>query len=99
MKVLKIENNLGKYSIDGQIYKNIEEISKEDIFEIINKILSEEIEIDEITDNNEIRMPAQKIIYEKIYEKVKSLQVSKDEIIEKNNKLFNEAYTKYKIEN
>ena len=98
MQVLKIENSLGKYSIDGENYKNIEEISKEEIFDIIDKVLDGETEIDEITEENDIKMPAQKIIYEKIYEKIKSLQTNKEEIIEKNNKLFNEAYTKYKLE-
>ena len=98
MKLLKIENNSGKYSIDGTIYKAIEEISKEDILTLINKIFEEVVEIEEPTADNDINSPAQKIIYTKIFEKLKELIASKQDIIDRNQKLFAEAYKKYKFD-
>lgn len=98
MKLLKIEKELGWFSIDGVNYNTIEKISKEDIFEIIKKVLDEEVEVDNVTEQNDIKMPAQKIIYEKIYEKIVTLNESKSEIMERNNKEFADAFEKYKLE-
>lgn len=98
MKLLKIENNIGQYSVDGTDYREIQDISKEDILVLVNKVLEDDVEIDEITDVNDIKSPAQKIIYNRIYTKLNELIASKQEILDKNQKIFADAYAKYKFE-
>lgn len=82
MKLLKIENHNGKFSTDGVNFIEIEKISKDDILKILEKVLSEsEILIDESNEENmKINSPAQKIIYDNIYEKVREVIEEKDEI-------------------
>lgn len=82
MKLLKIENNNGKFSKDGVNFIEIEKISKDDILKILEKVLSEsEILIDESNEEDmKINSPAQKIIYDNIYEKVREVIEEKDEI-------------------
>lgn len=82
MKLLKIENNNGKFSTDGVNFIEIEKISKDDILKILEKVLNEsEILIDESNEEDmKINSPAQKIIYDNIYEKVKEVIEERDEI-------------------
>lgn len=82
MKLLKIENNNGKFSTDGVDFIEIEKISKDDILKILEKVLNEsEIFIDESNeDDMKINSPAQKIIYDNIYKTVKEVIEEKDEI-------------------
>lgn len=82
MTLLKIENNKGKFSIDGINFIEIEKISKDDILKMLEKVLSEnEIMIEESNEEDKkINSPAQKIIYDNIYEKVKEVTSEKDEI-------------------
>ena len=82
MKLLAIENNKGTYSIDGINFIEIEKISKDDILNLLERVLSEaEIIIEESNeDNKKINSPAQKIIYDNIYEKVNEVLLTKEEI-------------------
>ena len=82
MKLLAIENNKGTYSIDGINFIEIEKISKDDILKLLERVLSEaEIIIEESNeDNKKINSPAQKIIYDNIYEKVNEVLLTKEEI-------------------
>ena len=82
MTLLKIENNKGKFSINGMDFIEIEKISKDDILKMLEKVLNEtEIIIEESNDDDKkINSPAQKIIYDNIYEKVKEVISEKEEI-------------------
>lgn len=82
MMLLKIENNKGEFSIDGINFIEIEKISKDDILKMLEKVLSEnEIMIEESNEEDKkINSPAQKIIYDNIYEKVKEVISEKEEI-------------------
>lgn len=82
MKLLVIENNKGKFSIDGVNFIEIEKISKDDILKILEIVLSEDEIVIEKSDEDDkkINSPAQKIIYDNIYEKVKEVISEKEEI-------------------
>lgn len=97
MKLLKINNNRGEFSIDGKEYKPMEEITKEDIFKIMQIVMDdEEIEIDKITEEIIIHSPAQKIIYENIFNKISQLKENKQDIIDECEKEYRDAFNKYK---
>lgn len=82
MMLLKIEKNIGKFSTDGINFIEIEKISKDDILKIFEKIINEEsITIEESNDEDKkINSPAQKIIYDNIYEKLNEIIDEKEEI-------------------
>lgn len=82
MTLLKVENNIGKFSTDGVNFIEIEKISKDDILRIFEKILNEDsIIIEESNDEDKkINSPAQKIIYDNICEKAKEIIAEKEEI-------------------
>jgi len=96
MKLLKIENNAGKYSIDGSSYQNIDEIGKEDIMGIMNMIMTTDtVEFDVLDVNNKIGSPAQNIIYTKLSEKFNEIKEQKTTIIDKANLKYKDAFIKY----
>ena len=96
MKLLRINNNNGEFSTDGKEYKEMEQITKEDIFEIIQKVMSiDKIEVDPINEDNKINSPAQKIIYENIFKKINELKQSKNDIIEECERKYKAAFDKY----
>lgn len=99
MKLLMIENNKGKYSIDGTNFFEIEKIGRDDILKMLEKVLDEEeiiiVESDE--DNNKIASPAQKIIYDSIYTKISELILEKNEIKSFEDDEYYLAMKKYRI--
>jgi len=100
MKILKIEDNVGEFTIDGINYKNINELNRNDIFSILLKILESpenSIEFDEVTDTNVILNDAQKVIYEKIYNKLSATAAKRNEILETVNNEVTPILEKYDI--
>lgn len=73
MKVLEINNNKGYYVLNGEKYEIID-IDKDNIFKILNVIyeFDDEIEMDEESDQNKILNEAEKVIYNGIYQYLKS---------------------------
>lgn len=100
MKLLKIDNNKGYYIKDAD-YKEIDSITKEDILSLLKHMYEEdEIEFDEINEEqNQIAMPSQKLVYEKLYEKFVELNEKKDDIISSVEAEFKSAVEKYKASN
>lgn len=79
MKVLKIDNKKCFYSKDGINYTPITDISKDDIYSILDIIYnSSDYIIDEITDQTEIVNDVEKIIYANIYEQLQSFIQNKE---------------------
>lgn len=96
MKILKIENRIGKFSIDGAEYRDIENIEKKDLLAILDNIYSgEHCECDDPSVENIDNM-ASKIVYEKIFEKICEFQNSVEEIKKEIELEFEEAKNKYK---
>ncbi len=82
MKVLKIENNHGYYILENNQYEIID-INKDNILKLLNIIFdSDDISLDEISDENQILNDAEKIIYANIYEYLNNF-IEKKEIIKK----------------
>ena len=104
MKILTIKEGKGYYinpytkNIDEKKYELIEKIEKEDILAIIRYSLDNVIEMTECDDeNNPIHNPAQKIVYQCIYDKLANLNV--DGIKGEVNSMFEDAEKNYNTTN
>lgn len=97
MIILKVENGEGMYYTKENTYACIDTIGKEEIIYLMELILDEDnVDIQENNqDDRKINNLAQKIIYEKIYEKFKAIINSKADIIAKSNEKYSEAVKKY----
>lgn len=101
MKVLKIDNNSGKYSKDGISYNSIKDITREDIKYMIELILfNEQIEYDLIPEEEDktIKNPVEKIIYENILNKIQNLIQNKSIIKSSVEKDYKDLYAKYNLD-
>ncbi len=104
MKVLIIDDNKGKYTLNGTDLMTIKDITKEDLKSLISLIMSEQnIEFDELKDEagniiNEIVNPAENIIYENILNKSKTLLNSKNDIISSINSEYEDLIAKYNLD-
>lgn len=100
MKILRIANGKGEFSIKGDVYKPIDEITKDDLLEILKIVIkAEDIEFDEITDKNKVDNVAQNIVYSQLLSKIKELKERKQSIIDDVNSEFKDAIAKYTGEN
>ena len=96
MKILRIANGKCEFSINGDAYKPIDEITKDDLLGILKLVIeAEDIEFDEITDKNKIDNVAQNIVYSQLLSKIKELKERKQSIINEVNSEFKDAIAKY----
>lgn len=88
MKILEINDNEGYFLTKELQYKKIGEIGKNDIYFLLNHVFeNDEVELDICTDDN-IKNPANKIIYEKLSEKINLFISDKDRIAREIDKTF-----------
>lgn len=100
MKILKIKKGKGYIATptnnSNPNEKQIEETTKEDILNILDYMISNDIEMDEMTEENDLLNPVQKIIYSELYSHFSSFLTEKENIIKEVNDKFKEAENKYK---
>ena len=95
MKILKIEDNCGHYLDNQDGFAPIDKITKEDLLRLVDLTLSEEVEFDEY-DDEAIKNQAHQILYKSISEKIASLKERKQGFTDESERLYLEAYEKYK---
>jgi len=96
MKLLKIEKNLGYYLDDKSNFAQIDKITKEDILRLVTLTLGkDEVKFDEYNDKN-LKNQAHQIIYKSIFEKLKGLKGRRQEFIDESERLYLQAYEKYR---
>lgn len=98
MKILKIENGKGfiATSVSKHVsYKMIEETTKEDILDILDFAIFNDIEMDELTSDNDLLNPVQKTIYSNLYSQFDLFEKNKHDLIEEVDKKFKDAERKY----
>lgn len=100
MKILRINNNKGEYSLNGTTYSAIVNISKEDLKTIVDYIMeNDDVELDHIDEvENRIDNKAENIIYSDLYTKFNSLIEKKQEIIDKIDSKFSNLIEKYQLD-
>ena len=96
MKCLKIENCRGHYSIDGNAWKEIDKITKEELLQLLNTGLKEGFDMDDI-DEKEVKNKAHEIIYRNLYGKFQELNSNRTRFEDESNILFKDAVEKYSI--
>lgn len=94
MKILKIDKTFGLYSVDGETYKTITEINKEDLLKLVDLALESDVVIDDFSESL-IKDPAHQIIYKNISEKIKDLQQKKNDYKDETDRLYLKEYEKY----
>lgn len=95
MQLLKIDEGKGKYWKIGDKYEDIEDINKEDLMELVNRVLDEEEIHIEAYDEEKIKNPSHKIIYESISFKLNDLRGKKDSFVDKRARMYLDDYERY----
>lgn len=95
MKYLKIDKSKGYYLDTNENYKEIDQINGEDIFYILDSIITkEDFEMDEY-DEEKPQNQVHRIIYKELYDKFLSFKDQKEEIKNEIDNLYIEAKNKY----
>lgn len=96
MEYTKIRDNKVYFCLEEDEWKEITEIEKDDILELLKKFkLNEKFDIAEY-DDAKIKNQAHNIIYKSIYEKFQELKINSDEIKDNHNNRYREILSKYK---
>ncbi len=95
MKILKIDQGKGQYSIDGRLWKELDMLSKEDLLTLINLVVTIDTEMDAF-DEEKIQHPAHRIIYRNLYGKLDSLTRNRKRFADESEALYREALGKYR---
>lgn len=96
MKILKIENGQGHFSLDGQNWKLIDQIGKDDLMKVLNLLLESDVEMDEFSDV-QIKNQAHQIIYKGIFEKFNRLIANKNKFKDESDRTYLDAIKEYQI--
>ena len=99
MKLLKIEDNKGYYFDNQGEFATLDKITKDDILRLVSLTLdmNQEVEFDEY-DLDNLKNKAHQIIYKSIVEKLQELKKRRKEFIDESDRLYLEAYEKYRDE-
>ena len=95
MKILEIENGVGRYRIsDDGDWKPIDEIDKDDLLVLLDLFLERDVVMDNFEDK-ELSNQAHKIVYKSIYNKLDSLKANKNKFKDEADREYLDATKKY----
>lgn len=97
MKILRINNNKGEFSINGTDYKSIDTISKDDILHLIDIFTQQDCEMDDVITDNNLPNKAHLIIYKSLLVKFKELQNNKAFFRDMRDNEYKDAINKYRV--
>lgn len=97
MKILRINNNKGEFSINGADYKSIDTISKDDILHLIDILTQQDCEMDDVITDNNLPNKAHLIIYKSLLVKFKELQNNKAFFRDMRDNEYKDAINKYRV--
>jgi cell division septal protein FtsQ len=95
MKALKIENSQGYFLAENGTYKTVDKIDKTVLLNLVNRSLENGFVMDEYNEET-LQNQAHQIIYKSIGEKLSDLHMKRNEFKDESDRLFLEAYKKYK---
>ena len=67
MRILKIDQNKGYFSLDGEEWLELDKLTKESILALLDLIISGDAEMDEYSEEK-LKQPAHGIIYRNLYQ-------------------------------
>jgi hypothetical protein len=94
MKILRIDDNKGFFSIDEEHWEAIDEIDKAKLMALVDLVLESSVQMDEYSDTA-IGNQAHQIIYKSIYEKLNALRDDKDKFRDESDRLYQDSFEKY----
>lgn len=95
MKHLKIENNKGLFLDKTSTWTEVNKMSKDDLYHLVNAAISEDdFEMDPFDEAN-LQNPAHNTIYSHIYRQLMDIHSRRDEFLEEQQSLYKDAYDKY----
>jgi len=97
MRILRISDHKGQFSLDGVNYRELDLLVKDDIIKLIDRVINGDTEMD-VFDEEKIQHPAHKIIYRNLYNKLLALSADKERFKEESNEMYREAIAKYKVQ-
>ena len=95
MESLKIENNTGFFKREGEGWVEINKMTKEDLYDLVNWALTEDDFTMGTYDESSLLNPAHKTIYSHIYRQLTDIRDRKEEFAEDIFYSYKEAYDKY----
>ena len=96
MKLLKVEKGQAYFLAAGGEFQTIDKIVKEDLLRLVNLALGDTaVEFDEY-DEKSLPQKAHFLIYKSVVQKLKELHKRKDEYRDQSDRLFLDAYQRYK---
>jgi len=93
MKILKIENGKGLF-LKGTEWVELDQIGKEDLLVLLDKIIEDELEMD-VFDANSLQNKAHQIIYKHLYQKFEELKTNKSRFKDESERIYKSAIEKY----
>lgn len=96
MKVLKIEFHKGHFVTEDGGYQTVDKIDKAALLRLVNLAMEDDFEIDEF-DEEALKNQAHQIIYKSISEKLTDLNKKRNQFRDESERLYLDAYEKYKI--
>jgi hypothetical protein len=100
MKYLKIENNKGhflkKSEDETTFWAEIDQITKDDLFYLLNKAVTEDFEL-EVYKEETLSNKAHQIIYKNLSEKFVDLLLNKSRFKDESENLYKAALEKYTV--
>ena len=98
MKILKIDNGNGYYSLDdGNNWVKIDEIDKDGLMKLLDLFLENEVDIDEY-DEAKLTHQAQQIIYKSLFDKLSVLEGNKSKFKDESDRLYLSEMQRYQID-
>lgn len=95
MKILKIEDSKGYFRTSAEAeWKEIDTIDKGGLMALLDTFLESDAEMDS-PDENEIRNPAQQIVYRSIFEKLSNLSENKKKFKDESDRKYLKEMKKY----
>lgn len=94
MKLLRIENHLGQFLTKDGSYHIIDEITKDNLLWIMERVLDSTGEL-EPYDEEKIKNQAHQVVYKSLYNNLKALEERRQEFIDESERLYLEDYKKY----
>lgn len=95
MESLKIEDNQGWFKRNGVEWVEINKMTKDDLYGLVDSALTEDVFTMMPYDEMALRNPAHKTIYSHIYRQLLDIRQRKDEFNDEIQSAYKEAYDKY----
>lgn len=94
MKILKISKGKGFFHKNPDNWVEIDQITKEDLLSLLDKVISDDLEMDEFQTTS-LHNKAHQIIYKNLYQKFNELNENKNRFKDESEQLYKSAIDKY----